>query len=176
MSGDVLDPSQYQGRRWVTRRNLHIDRLASAWLIRQFIDERPRFHFVAEGEMVEGGIPFDMFGAEFTHQGEDCTFETLLKRFGFGDDPALGQIAEIVHDIDLKDDKFNRLEAAGLDATVRGLSELLKDDRKLLQQSGVIFDGLYALLSGGTGKDKGKGDGVKKRGRSRGAGARKKRG
>jgi hypothetical protein len=174
--GDALDPSQYQGRRWVTRRNLHIDRLASAWLIRQFIDKRPRFHFVAEGETVEGGIPFDMFGAEFTHQGEDCTFETLIKRFGFGDDHALVQLAEIVHDIDLKDDKFNRLEAAGVNATVTGLSELLKDDRKLLQQCGVIFDGLYALLSGEAGKGKGKGDGGKKRGRGRGAGGRKKRG
>lgn len=173
-NGDVLDVAQYQGRRWVTRRNLHIDRLASAWLIRQFIDRRPRFHFVAEGETVEGGVPFDMFGAEFTHQGEDCTFETLIKRFGFSDDPALGEMAEIVHDIDLKDDKFNRLEAAGVNATVKGLSELLKDDRKLLQQSGVIFDGLYALLSGDAGK--GKGDGGKKRGRSRGAGGRKKRG
>jgi len=174
-SGDVLDVSQYQRRRWVTRRNLHIDRLASAWLIRQFIDKSPRFHFVAEGEAVEGGIPFDMFGAEFTHQGEDCTFETLIKRFGFGDNSALGHIAEIVHDIDLKDDKFNRLEAAGLDAAVRGLSELLKDDRKLLQQCGVIFDGLYALLSGEAGKDKGKGNVGKKRGRKASADGRKKR-
>ena len=173
--GDVLDVSQYQDRRWVTRRNLHIDRLASAWLIKQFIDKRPRFHFVAEGERVEGGIPFDMFGAEFTHQGEDCTFETLIKRFGLGDDHALGQLAEIVHDIDLKDDKFNRLEAAGVNATVTGLSELLKDDRKLLQQSGVIFDGLYALFSGDAGKGKGKGDGDKKRSRGRGTSARKRR-
>jgi hypothetical protein len=173
--GDVLDVSQYQRRRWVTRRNLHIDRLASAWLIRQFIDKRPRFHFVAEGEAVAGGVPFDTFGAEFTHQGEDCTFETLIKRFGLGDNSALRHIAEIVHDIDLKDDKFNRLEAAGLDAAVRGLSELLKDDRKLLQQSGVIFDGLYALLSGGAGKGKGKGDDVKKRGREDGAVVRKRR-
>jgi hypothetical protein len=173
--GDVLDVSQYQRRRWLTRRNLHIDRLASAWLIRQFIDKRPRFHFVVEGETVAGGIPFDMFGAEFTHQGEDCTFETLIKRFGLGDDPALGRLAEIVHDIDLKDDKFNRLEAVGLDATVRGLSELLKDDRKLLQQCGVIFDGLYTLLSGAAGKGKGKGDGSKKRGRKAGAVGRKKR-
>ena len=173
--GDALDVSQYQGRRWVTRKNLHIDRLASAWLIKQFIDKRPRFHFVAEGERVEGGIPFDVFGAEFTHQGEDCTFETLIKRFGFGDDPALGQLAEIVHDIDLKDDKFNRLEAAGLNAAVLGLAALLKDDRKLLQQSGVIFDGLYALLSGEARKGKGKGDGGKKRSRKAGAVGRKKR-
>lgn len=161
--GDAFDPSQYQGRRWVTRRNLHIDRLASAWLIRQFIDKSPRFHFVAEGETAEGGIPFDMFGAEFTHQGEDCTFETLIKRFGLGDDPALRELAEIVHDIDLKDGKFNRLEAAGLDAAVRGLSELLKDDRKLLRQSTVVFDGLYALLGKGTPKDKGGKDGGRKR-------------
>jgi hypothetical protein len=174
--GDVLDVSRYQGRRWVTRRNLHIDRLASAWLIKQFIDRRPRFYFVGEGEPVEGGIPFDMFGAEFTHQGEDCTFETLIKRFGLGDDHALGQLAEIVHDIDLKDDKFNRLEAAGVNATVTGLSELLKDDRKLLRQSSIIFDGLYALLSANAGESKGEGDGSKKRGRSRGAGGRKKRG
>ncbi|MCA1615143.1 MAG: chromate resistance protein [Acidobacteria bacterium] len=173
---DVLHLPQYQGRRWVTRRNLHIDRLASAWLIRQFIDRRPRFHFVAEGERVEGGIPFDMFGAEFTHRGDDCTFETLIKRFRLGDDHALGQLAEIVHDIDLKDDKFNRLEAAGVNATVTGLSELLKDDRKLLQQSGVIFDGLYALLSVDAGKDKGEGGGGKKRGRGAGAGGRKKSG
>ena len=174
--GGVLDVSQYQGRRWVTRKNLHIDRLASAWLIKQFIDRRPRFHFVAEGARVEGGIPFDMFGAEFTHRGEDCTFETLIKRFGLGDDRALGQLAEIVHDIDLKDDKFNRLETAGVNATVTGLSQLLKDDRKLLQQCGMIFDGLYALLSEGAGKGKVEGDGSKKRGRGRGAGGRKKRG
>ncbi|HXL79228.1 MAG TPA: chromate resistance protein ChrB domain-containing protein, partial [Pyrinomonadaceae bacterium] len=72
----TLDLAKYQGRRWMTRRNLHIDRLASAWLIKQFIDKRPRFYFVAEGETVEGAIAFDMYGAEFTHHGEDCTFET----------------------------------------------------------------------------------------------------
>lgn len=175
-SGNALETSEFQGRRWVTRRNLHIDRLASAWLIRQFIDKRPRFHFVGDGESIEGGIPFDMFGALFTHQGEDCTFETLIKLFGLDDDSALCQIAEIVHDIDLKDNKFNRLEAAGLNKTVLGLSKLLKDDRKLLQQCGVIFDGMYALLSAETITGKGKGDGDKKRGRSLASGKRKKRG
>lgn len=161
--GHVLDRSQYQGRRWVTRPNLHIDRLATAWLIRQFIDSRPRFYFVAEGETVEGGIRFDMFGAEFTHHGEDCTFETVIKRFGLGGDPALRQMAEIVHDIDLKDGKFNRHEAAGLNAVVRGLGELLKDDRKLIRQSGAVFDGLYALLSKDAGKSGAKKGGGKKR-------------
>ncbi len=148
--GATLDPNEYQGRRWVTRRNLHIDRLASAWLIRQFIDRRPRFDFVADGETVEGGIAFDMFGAEFTHQGEDCTFETMIKRFGLSDNPGLRELAEIVHDIDLKDDKFHRLEAAGLNAIVSGLALLLKDDRKRIQHSGVVFDGLYALLNRNT--------------------------
>ena len=142
----VLSVADFQNRRWVTRRNLHIDRLASAWLISQFIDKRPRFYFVAEGETLEGAIPFDMFGAEFTHQGEDCTFETLLKRFGLTHIQGLRDLAEIVHDIDLKDDKFNRLEAAGLNAVINGLSESLRDDRKVLQQTSAIFDGLFTLF------------------------------
>ena len=142
----ALAVADYQGRRWMTRCNLHIDRLASAWLIKQFIDKRPRFYFVAEGETVEGAIPFDMFDAEFTHQGEDCTFETMLKRFALSEISGLREFAEIVHDIDLKDDKFNRLEAAGLNAIIDGLSAMLRDDRKLLQHASIIFDGLFALL------------------------------
>ncbi len=163
-AGMSLDLAQYQGQRWVTRRNLHIDRLASAWLIKRFIDGRPRFIFVGEGETVEGGIPFDMFGAELGHQGEDCTFETMIKRFGLSADAALRRIAEIVHDIDLKDNKFNRLEAAGLDAVIRSLAKLLKDDRKLMQQANVIFDGLYSLL-GEDIENKEKQDGVRQAGR-----------
>ena len=88
-----------------------------------------------------------MFGAEFTHQGEDCTFETMLKEFGLVESKGLREIAEIVHDIDLKDDKFHRLEAAGVNAIIEGLSKVLRDDRKLLQQAGVVFDGLYAPLN-----------------------------
>ena len=143
----ILDVAKYRGQRWVTRRNLYIDRLASAWLIKQFIDPHPRFYFVAEGETVEGGIRFDMFGAEFTHQGEDCTFETMLKQFGLAESKGLREIAEIVHDIDLKDDKFHRLEAAGLKAIIDGLTKVLRDDRKLLQQTSIVFDALYELLS-----------------------------
>ena len=172
----VLDHAKYQGRRWMTRRNIHIDRLASAWLIRQFIDKRPRFYFVADGEKVEGAIPFDMFGAEFTHHGEDCTFETLLKKFGLTNVKGLREIGEIVHDIDLKDDKFHRLEAAGLSSIVNGLSETLRDDRKLLQQMSAIFDGLYSLFSkestekNGTKRSRGK---LFKRKRSLRSGARR---
>ena len=150
----AYDPAQYQGRRWVTRRNLHIDRLACAWLIKRFIDRRARFFFVAEGEEVEGGVRFDMFGAELTHEGEDCTFETMLKRFGLDGDAGLREVAEIVHDIDLKDRKFNRVEAAGLNAIVTGLAAMLKDDRKLIQQGSAIFDGLYALLCSDAAKNK----------------------
>jgi len=149
----TLDLTKYQGRRWMTRRNIHIDRLASAWLIKQFIDKRPRFYFVAEGESVEGAIAFDMYGAEFTHHGEDCTFETMLKRFRLSDSKGLREIAEIVHDIDLKDDKFHRLEAAGLNSIINGLSTVLRNDRKLLQQCSGIFDGLYSVLGQTTQKE-----------------------
>ena len=130
----------------MTRRNIHIDRLASAWLIKQFIDKHPRFYFVAEGEAVGDAIPFDMFDAEFTHQGEDCTFETMVKRFGLSEVKGLRELGEIVHDVDLKDDKFQRLEAAGLNAVINGLSELFPDDRKRLQQANVIFESLFRLL------------------------------
>ena len=148
----ILEIAKYQGRRWITRRNLHIDRLASAWLIKQFIDKHPRFVFVADGETIQGAIPFDMFGAEFTHHGEDCTFETILKRFGLIEITGLREMAEIVHDIDLKDNRFHRLEAAGLNAIIDGLSKVLRDDRRLLQQAGIIFDALYALLNRSTEK------------------------
>jgi hypothetical protein len=144
-----LNPAEYQNRRWVTRKNLHIDRLASGWLIKRFIDNRPRFYFVTEGESVENGISFDTVGADFTHQGEDCTFETLIKSFGLDNDVALRQIAEIVHDIDLKDDKFNRLDATGVSSIIDGFTKLFPDDRRRLQQSGTLFDSLYALFCEG---------------------------
>jgi hypothetical protein len=142
----TVNLASYRGRRWVTRRNLFIDRLAAIWLIKRFVDAKARFLFVAEGEMVEGAIGFDMYGGEFTHRGEDCTFETMIKHFGLSDDVGLRELAEIVHDIDLKDNKFNRSEAAGLGAIIKGLAESLKDDRKLAQLCGPIFDGLYELL------------------------------
>lgn len=140
------NPVQYQGRRWMTRRNLFIDRLAALWLIKRFIDPKARFYFVAEGETVAGAIGFDLYGGEFTHRGEDCTFETMLKEFGLTSDVGLRALAEIVHDLDLKDGKFNRSEAAGLGAVISGLADSIKDDRKLAQQCRPIFDGLYELL------------------------------
>lgn len=142
----ALSVADYQGCRWVTRKNIHIDRLASAWLIKQFIDKQPRFYFVSEGEALDKAVPFDMFGAELTHHGEDCTFETMIKRFGLSYVKGLRELGEIVHDIDLKDDKFHRLEAAGLKVIIDGLCESIPDDRKRLQQAGAIFDGLFAVL------------------------------
>jgi hypothetical protein len=166
--GAGLDPARYQGRRWVTRKRPHIDRLATAWLVQRFIDARPRFLFVEDGERVEGGVHYDMAEAEFTHRGEDCTFETILKEFGLGGDAALRAIAEIVHDVDLKDGKFNRLEAAGINLAVRGLGAVVADDRKLVRQAAVIFDGLYEHFKGR--QDEGNRTGQRKGKRSRGAG------
>jgi len=159
--GAAINLTSYRGRRWVTRRNLFIDRLAAIWLIKRFVDAKARFFFVAEGESVEGAIGFDMYGGEFTHHGEDCTFEIMIRRFGLGDDAGLRELAEIVHDVDLKDNKFNRSEATGLGAVIRGLAESLKDDRKLAQQCCPVFDGLYELFARerkttGGGKDGGK--------------------
>ena len=87
-----------------------------------------------------------MTGGDFTHEGEDCTFETMIRRFGLGDDPGLRAIAEIVHDVDLKDAKFNRLEAAGFATIVDGLVEAYPDDRERLERCGALFEGLYALF------------------------------
>jgi hypothetical protein len=142
-----LDVSKFQGKRWVTRPRPHIDRCASAWLIRRFIDRRARFGFAAEGGNMRSGIPFDMAGADFGHHGEDCTFETLMKRFGLDGDAAVCAIAEIVHDIDLKDGKFGRAEAAGVNVVLRGLMERIRDDHRLLRETAPVFDGLYATLA-----------------------------
>src|SRR5262249_33658547 len=110
-----------QGRVWVTRKGIHVDRMASAWLIRRFSDTDARFKFVlGRGYRPERGeVRFDMFEAEFTHEGDRCTFEVLLHKFGLTD-PALKQIAEIVHDIDLKDEKFARVDALGVDHLIAG--------------------------------------------------------
>src|SRR5262249_12922974 len=133
-----------RGATWVTRQGIHIDRMASAWLIRRFIDPAARFKFVAgKGYRPERGeLRFDMFEAEYTHAGDLCTFEVLLHRFSV-DDPALQPIAEIVHDIDLKDTKYERPEAAGIDRLVAGIAMAHKDDEGRLTQGSAIFDGLY---------------------------------
>jgi hypothetical protein len=142
----TLKTADYQNRRWVTRKDPHIDRLASGWLIRRFIDNRPRFYFVSEGEQIGNTLTFDMAEGDFTHEGEDCTFETMIKSFGLEPDSALRQIAEIVHDIDLKDNKFNRPEASGVSVVINGLAVIYADDNERLKQCLKVFDGLYDLF------------------------------
>jgi hypothetical protein len=139
-----------RGRTWVTREGVFVDRIASAWLIRRFIDAEATFKFV-RGKSYRpqpGELRFDMFQAEYTHEGERCTFETLLERFGLGDDSALQAIAEIVHDIDLKDEKFGRPEAAGVAAVLGGITRAQASDADRIRQGAAIFDGLHAQLGG----------------------------
>ena len=133
-----------KGRVWVTRKGVFIDRIASAWLIRRFVDPDARFKFVpAKGYRPEAKeIRFDMFEAEYTHEGDQCTFEVLIARLGL-DNPALVPIAEIVHDIDLKDAKFGRPDGIGVDRLIAGIAMAHKDDEDRLAQGAAVFDGLY---------------------------------
>lgn len=140
--------SEYpRGCTWVTRHGIHVDRMASAWLIRRFIDAEARFKFVpAKGYKPQSGeLRFDMFDAEFTHEGDRCTFEVLLRRFGLTD-KALQAVAEIVHDIDLKDSKFARQETAGIDHLIAGIAMGHKDDTARLERASAVFDDLYEYL------------------------------
>lgn len=146
------DRRVFQGKTWATREHIHIDRLCSAWLIRRFIDRKAKFVFAPESKLSKRAILFDVFGAEFSHHGEDCTFETLVKAFHLKDD-ALDVLAEIVHDIDMKDQKFGRAEAPGLDLVVRSLGTTLRNDHKVLEAGSVVLDALYEYF--GAGKPRG---------------------
>ena len=138
--------------RWATRAECHVDRAACAWLLRRFIDPEAEFVFVTDPDDVpEGATPFDMRGVELSHHGGDCSFETMLRRFAL-DDPVLWDVARIVHEADLADDRYESPEAPGLDVICRGLS-MVRDDHEVLVVAAVVFDGLYeyrrrALLSG----------------------------
>jgi len=145
----TLRSEEYGGRTWVTRAGIKVDRMASAWLIRKFIDPQARFKFVpAKGyEPQKGELRFDMFEAEFTHEGDLCTFEVLVLRFGL-DEPALRTIAEIVHDVDVKDAKYGREEAPGVGQVVAGIAAGHPDDETRLERGTALFDDLYALHSG----------------------------
>ena len=141
------DRASYRARTWVTRTGIKVDRMASAWVIRRFIDPEARFKFVpAKGyEPEKGELRFDMFDAEFAHEGDLCTFEVLVQRFGLAD-PALRAIAEIVHDIDLKDAKYGREEAPGVGQLVAGIAAAHPDDEARLARGAALFDDLYASL------------------------------
>jgi hypothetical protein len=133
-----------RGRTWVTRRGVKIDRVACAWLIRRFIDPQASFRFVdaAAYRHDPEHLRFDMTDAEFTHRGDRCSFEVLLDEAGL-EDAALGAIAEIVHDLDLKDDKFGRPEADGVRHIMGGLVLATDDDTARIRQAGELFDNLY---------------------------------
>jgi hypothetical protein len=137
-------PEHLQGKTWVTRKGIHVDRMASAWLIRRFIDSGARFKFVpAKGyKPLPDELRFDMFEAEFTHEGDRCTLEILIERTGLIE-PALGPIAEIVHDIDLKDSKFGRQETLGIERLIAGIAMGHKDDENRLARGAAVFDDLY---------------------------------
>lgn len=132
-----------RGRRWVTRPRPHVDRIASAWLIKRFVDPEAEFVFAAPDEAPADAIPFDMVGAEFGHHGEHCTFETLLARSGLRE-PRLRRLAEVVHEADLRDGRFDCPEARGVDLAVRGLLAIEKDDHAVLAEGLRLFDALHA--------------------------------
>jgi len=133
-----------RARTWVTRQGIHVDRIASAWLVRRFLDPEARFKFVvSKGYVPEPGeLRFDMFEAELTHEGDRCTFEVILDRFGV-DDAALRALGEIIHDIDLKDARFGRPEKAGVERLVTGIALTQKDDEARLSRGAALFDDLY---------------------------------
>ena len=128
--------------KWATRRHCHIDRAACAWLIRRFLDAEAEFVFVDDPDEVPAdATAFDMRGVELSHHGGDCSFETFLRRYDL-DDPVLWDIARIVHEADLDDERYDAPEAVGFDVALRGLSMVVDDDR-LLELTGPLFDGLY---------------------------------
>jgi len=139
------EPAAYRGRRWATRRDLWVDRLASAWLIRRHIDPKARFlWFDPSGVPPAEALGFDFDGAVFTHVGERVTFETLLASFGLEGDAALARIAAIVHSLDVGG---AAPEAAGFEALLKGLKARIDDDDRLLEEGGRLLDDLYLAFS-----------------------------
>jgi hypothetical protein len=136
--------ARYRGRRWVTRPRPHVDRLASAWLIRRFIDPEAEIRYRETPK--RGEVSFDMRGAEFGHRGTLCTFETLIASFGLGGDPALAALAEIVHEIDLRDGLSARPEIPGVEGLLRGWRSAGWPDAELERHGTALFEGLYLAL------------------------------
>jgi hypothetical protein len=143
-----FDLKQYQSKVWVTRSNIHVDRLASAWLINQFIDKRPKFKFVKNHNYkpTKNEIRFDMFNGEFTHIGDRCTFEILVQSFSLKK-TGLSIIAEIIHDLDLKDTKFNRPETAGIGLIIESIVTSENDDFRRIKKANGLFDDLYRNIA-----------------------------
>jgi hypothetical protein len=142
---EVLDARQYQGKTWLTRPRPEIDRVGSAWLISKFIDRTAKFLFAPKPDAIPNAIPFDMLDAEFSHHGNNCTFETLTKRFAISD-KAIRKIGEMIHDADLDDARFQRVEAIGIDRVLKGWAKEGLPDEEILRRGFQCFDALYAFL------------------------------
>jgi hypothetical protein len=141
------DTARYTGRLWVTRPRPGVDRMSSAWLIRRFIDARASFAFMTDAKSAAAeAVPFDMYGTGFGHEGDRCTFETLVVRFGI-DDPAVARLGEAVHNLDLKDGKYPAPEAVTLGAAIDGLQLSCGDDHQLLDQGMILFEAMYRSFS-----------------------------
>jgi hypothetical protein len=140
-----LEAKHYLKRVWITRPNPEIDRCASAWLIRKFIDPKAAFQFSAQKPRRGTAVTFDMLDADFTHQGDSCTFETLCLRFAVND-PIISQIAEMVHDADLEDEKFDRKEALGIDLMLKGLAHMKKSSDEILAAGISAVEALFHAL------------------------------
>lgn len=130
-------------RVWVTRPDVHVDRIASAWLIKRFIDSKARFVF---GDAREDAVSFDTFEGDYTHEGDRCTFETLLRRFGLEQNDALRAIAELVHDVDCKDEKFGRAETAGFERLIAGIVQRHPRDEARIERGMELLNDLYESL------------------------------
>ena len=142
---ETLDVKQYQGKTWLTRPRPEIDRVGSAWLIARFIDRKPKFVFAPTADAIPDAIPFDMLDADFSHHGNYCTFETLTKRFAISD-KSLVKIGEMIHDADLDDARFQRVEAVGIDRVLKGWAKQGLSDQEILRRGFECFDALYAFL------------------------------
>ena len=140
-----VNPKSYRNKIWLTRPRPEIDRVGSAWLICKFIDPKAKFIFDIKASAHPKAISFDMLNAEFSHHGEDCTFETLAKRFAIRD-KAVGKIGEMIHDADLDDTRFQRVEAIGIDRVLKGWAKAGMSDHDLLRNGFTMFEGLYQHL------------------------------
>jgi hypothetical protein len=148
-AADTPDPVTLMNRIWVTRRGVHVDRIACAWLIRRFIDPNAMFKFV-DGKSYaaeHGELRFDMADAEFTHEGDRCSFETLIVRAGLEEDPALVAIGEMIHELDIGDGKFDRPETIGLGAILSGVCASTEDDLDRIAKASDALDQFHSFFS-----------------------------
>jgi hypothetical protein len=144
-AGSKKKTQEYSARVWQTRPRPEVDRVGSAWLIRHFIDSRAKFVFSRDPDAYPGAVQFDMFGGEFTHVGDDCTFEVLLKHFKLRNS-SLKQISQLIHDADLRDAKFGRPEGIAIELITKGWGKMDLTDEEILRRGFELFDALYLMV------------------------------